>query len=141
MVHVIQYKLFEPVKAIMDKTKELSHIIASRNRMFEIISESEDSERLEQALRDGGDPNARVPELHNISILMWAASHGTKPMCEILIEAGADILASDDFGRTAFHWAMANENEETAGAIIAAARRSNAHHIQHQSRPGRSLSL
>lgn len=125
----------------MDKTKELSHIIASRNRLFAIVSESKDADSLEQALREGGDPNARVPELHNISILMWAASHGTKPMCDILIEAGADILASDDFGRTAFHWAMVNENLEAASTIIAAARRSNAHHIQHQARPGRSLSF
>ncbi|RAK89849.1 ankyrin, partial [Aspergillus costaricaensis CBS 115574] len=47
-----------------------------------------------------------------------AASRGTPENLGILLEAGADINATDDNGRTPLHWAADSGNWETTEALL-----------------------
>jgi ankyrin repeat protein len=53
----------------------------------------------------GADVNARI--FYGLSPLMLAAGAGEAAVCEVLLEAGADVKAANDGGRTAL--AMAKE--------------------------------
>ncbi|PWY62289.1 ankyrin [Aspergillus eucalypticola CBS 122712] len=47
-----------------------------------------------------------------------AASRGTPENLGVLLDAGADINATDDKGRTALHWAADSGNWETIEALL-----------------------
>ena len=48
---------------------------------------------------------------------MYAASNGNKEIAELLIAAGADVNARDNWGRTPLHEAAYHSNKETADLL------------------------
>ena len=60
--------------------------------------------------------NAKSKE--GVTALMIAAAHNNPPMIGLLIDAGADINAKNDQGKTAQDVAKLNDNAEAAQAIL-----------------------
>jgi ankyrin repeat protein len=68
-------------------------------------------------LRSGSDANGRSPE--GLTPLMIASGHGQPQMVEILLRAGADVLAIDSrMGATALHKAAQSGNADVIGLLL-----------------------
>jgi ankyrin repeat protein len=61
-------------------------------------------------LSSGSNPNYRLGE-HGYTLLMLAAKKGYDQVASLLIEAGADVHARNDFGETALKLARLYERK------------------------------
>ena len=64
----------------------------------------DDLDRAIDAIRAGGDPNAR--DEYNLTAFIWCARKGHIAVARVLTAAGADIEARDSSRRTAIHHAV-----------------------------------
>jgi len=65
---------------------------------------ADDMDRAIDAIRAGGDPNAR--DEYNLTAFIWCARKGHVAVAQVLTAAGADIEARDSTQRTAIHHAV-----------------------------------
>lgn len=84
----------------------------------------DDLDRAIDAIRAGGNPNAR--DEYNLTAFIWCARKGHVAVARVLTAAGADIEARDSTKRTAIHHAVLFRRAEfidyllSIGADIAA---------------------
>ena len=70
--------------------------------------------------------NPHQQDADGATALMIAAYKGHIEKVQLLLQAGADVMAQDKLGRTALHWtAEGLSNAETVSALLAAAKDSN----------------
>lgn len=86
--------------------------------------------RVRELLRDGADPNTRY---QSSTVLHLAAQKGDVAVAAMLIEAGADIHAEDEFGWTALQQAAAFGHADVARLLI-----SVGSDVRHRSSAGRT---
>jgi ankyrin repeat protein len=78
--------------------------------------EKKDSERVQQLLASGSDPD--VHDSKGKTALMYAATTEDWTLVNTLLEYGADLLAHDTNGNTALHYATASKDYFTLLGII-----------------------
>jgi len=89
-----------------------------------------------QALeRDNCEMNAGDPSNEGMTALHFASRYGNSDVVHILVAAGCDVAAKDDYGKTALHWAAANDKSEEAVKELLAAPETN---VNAQDRLGRT---
>ena len=73
----------------------------------------------EALIASGADPNARTND--QAVPLLWAAVDGSNPLVlQMLADAGADVNAKDDMGRTPIFFAVGVSNADAAAMLIEA---------------------
>ena len=77
---------------------------ANRNVLKAAKGRVDDLDRAIDAIRAGGDPNAR--DEYNLTAFIWCARKGHVAVARVLTAAGADIEARDNMRRTAIHHAV-----------------------------------
>ena len=94
--------------------KKLNRDLLDRVMMLDII-------RVRELLKEGADVNVRDKE-HNETPLMLAVRFADPAMVQLLLDAGSEVNARDDLGRTAlFHAPVSSEVFEalhSAGADV-----------------------
>lgn len=68
-------------------------------------------------LEYGADPRA-TGEQQNMSALMEAARNGSVEQAEVLVKASAQVNFKDNYGRTALHYSVGNQNPKFAVYLI-----------------------
>lgn len=97
--------------ALVIPTKTTSHV-----DMFTACQRG-DLESVRRSLCHGADPNCRY---RGQTPLMYAAECGHIPVCELLIENGADVEARDTYNRTALHHACQRLHVEVCKILLEA---------------------
>lgn len=87
-----------------------------RNGSLSTMIEAGRTQRLQEALASGADPNARV---NDAPLLMFAATCDRWEIAEALLVAGADVQGVDHQGVDAMILAMVFEHRRTAEILLA----------------------
>ena len=92
---------------------------------FAKLCEKGTAKEIRAALKKGANPNAMAEGTESAAVgtaLMWAAAANENPeVISILLEAGADLNAKDEDGRTALMWAAENTPEVVSVLLRAGA--------------------
>jgi uncharacterized protein len=104
--------LFGLICAVMIVAFAIAHLARRGHRLHD-LAESGDEQGIRAELSRGADPNARIvygrpPKIPGVSALMLAARSGSVESVRVLIDAGADISASNALGEQAIHYATAD---------------------------------
>ncbi len=95
---------------------ELAHIPAGLSELLMAIK-SDDSDRLEKALKDGGDLNETLP--NGLNALHIAAISGSMQMVSFLLGKGLPVNSTAGNGLTAMHLAVQANNQSVVGLLLA----------------------
>ncbi|XP_078583018.1 uncharacterized protein LOC144865869 [Branchiostoma floridae x Branchiostoma japonicum] len=83
-------------------------------------AEHGDTDRVEQLLEEGVNPDAHANNLWKRTPLHLAAQKGHHETVSALLAAGADVNAQGDWKKTPLHRAAGNGHHETVSALLAA---------------------
>uniref|UniRef100_A0A1X7TM22 Uncharacterized protein n=1 Tax=Amphimedon queenslandica TaxID=400682 RepID=A0A1X7TM22_AMPQE len=72
---------------------------------------------MSSALSNGADINWKRPDWLEYTPLLWAAVEGHTQVVTLLLEKGADVIASDNVGNTALDYAEARGHSEVASLL------------------------
>lgn len=121
----IQNDDLKTVKTFIEKQKDLAHIPNEKNKLTPLhlwatgtngyhlrVNHDNATEILNILIANGAIADIEARTLHGYTPLMVAAESGTVKHVEKLLEAGADIHAKDEEGKSVFELAKSNDNKE-----------------------------
>lgn len=95
---------------------EVAHIPAGLSQLLAAIK-SDDSDRLEKAIKEGGDLNETLP--NGMNALHIAAISGSMQMVSFLLGKGLPVNSVMGNGLTAMHLAVQANNQSVVGLLLA----------------------
>eukprot|EP01084_Bolivina_argentea_P117281 208305_1 len=105
----------------------MTDIITIKDRTSTLIDRinTDDLSELTKMIKTGTDPNISLKctfkELNgeiNLPPLHYSAQKGNKMITSTLLESGANVNGTDEYGTTALHWAATNGNVDICELLI-----------------------
>lgn len=103
-------------KAKLAQVKAGGQSPAITNEDFIALCKSADGTKIEEAIINGGDVNAK--DKSGFTALIWAAKEGRDNVVELLLKYNADINARNNKGVTALMWASSRGNTKTTKVLL-----------------------